>query len=75
MSDDTIDRALPIDTAWSVNELLRRHPSAVVALNAFGVDTCCGGAVPLRDAAREQGIDLASLVAALRSTVILAGNA
>jgi hypothetical protein len=58
----------PIDTALSVNEILRRYPAAARVLNAFGIDSCCGGAAPLEDAAREAGVqavDVALAIAAL----------
>jgi regulator of cell morphogenesis and NO signaling len=58
----------PIDPTLPVNEILRRYPAAVRALNAFGIDTCCGGAMPLEDAARKVGVgpqDLADAIAAL----------
>ena len=55
--------ASPIDPTWSINELLRRRPESVAILNAYGVDTCCGGASSIADAAREEGIDLQALLA------------
>ncbi len=39
----------------SVNEIVRRWPAAVAALNERGIDTCCGGALSLRDAAGAAG--------------------
>jgi regulator of cell morphogenesis and NO signaling len=56
-----------IDPALSVNEVLRRWPAAVAALNAFGVDTCCGGALSLSAAAEEAGVSAAELIAAIRA--------
>lgn len=55
--------ASPIDPTWSINELLRRRPESVAILNAYGVDTCCGGASSIVDAAREEGIDLQAMLA------------
>lgn len=51
--------------AISVNDLLRRVPGAGAVLNRFGVDTCCGGARSLDEAARSAGVPLAHLLAAL----------
>jgi iron-sulfur cluster repair protein YtfE (RIC family) len=51
------------DGTWTVNEILLHYPDAVRALNAFGVDTCCGGANSLADAARESGVSLDDLLA------------
>ncbi|MFL5581931.1 MAG: DUF542 domain-containing protein [Gemmatimonadaceae bacterium] len=49
----------------SVNDTLVRWPGAVRALNAFGIDTCCGGAASLREAAAEAGVPLDTLLAAV----------
>ena len=57
-----------IDAGWSINELLRRRPESVAVLNGHGIDTCCGGARSLADAAREDGLDLAALLAELDAT-------
>ena len=58
-----------LDSRLSVNELLRRHPSVLPVLNAFGVDSCCGGAESLADAARTSRIPLEALMAALDASV------
>ncbi|WP_243030370.1 DUF542 domain-containing protein [Thermus altitudinis] len=39
----------------TVNEILQRHPEAVKLLNGMGIDTCCGGADSLEEAARQAG--------------------
>jgi iron-sulfur cluster repair protein YtfE (RIC family) len=52
-----------VNPTWSINELLVRRPAAVAVLNAYGLDTCCGGASSLADAAREAGADLWALLA------------
>ena len=54
-----------IDPLWSVNELLALHPAAGRVLNAYGIDTCCGGADSLEDAARASSVDPTVLVGAL----------
>jgi iron-sulfur cluster repair protein YtfE (RIC family) len=54
-----------IEAGATLNEILRAHPSAAAVFNAFGIDACCGGARPLAAAAREDGVDLATLLAAL----------
>ena len=54
-----------IDPALSVNDTLRRWPTSVGALNALGVDSCCGGAASLASAAAEAGVPLDALLAAV----------
>ena len=60
--------------AASVNELLRLAPSTGAVFNRFGVDTCCGGGLPLDEAAREAGVPLDELLAAI-APLIPAGPA
>jgi len=50
----------------TINELLLQHPTAVTVLNAYGIDTCCGGGNSVAEAAACDGIDLDELLAALR---------
>lgn len=59
----------PFDARTSVNDLIALHPESLPVLNGFGIDTCCGGALPLGDAAAEHGIDPERLLAALRAAV------
>lgn len=59
-----------VDPALSVNEILRRWPAAIPALNAAGIDTCCGGAASLEAAAHDAGVALDPLVAAIERVVV-----
>ena len=68
-SADTIPRpssdAPPVralDASLSVNETLRRWPATIAVLNALGVDTCCGGAASLDEAAADVGVPTAELL-------------
>jgi iron-sulfur cluster repair protein YtfE (RIC family) len=58
-----------IDPTLSVNELLKRYPAAVRVLNAFGVDTCCGGATALDVAAREAGLQVEDITTAIAAVI------
>jgi iron-sulfur cluster repair protein YtfE (RIC family) len=49
----------------TVNELIRHVPATVQVFNDFGIDACCGGAVPVREAAERDGADVAALLEAL----------
>ena len=51
----------------TVNEIVARFPATVAAFNQFGVDTCCGGGVPLQLAAERDGLDPEALLAAVRA--------
>ncbi|HEU0078480.1 MAG TPA: DUF542 domain-containing protein, partial [Longimicrobiaceae bacterium] len=54
-----------IDAGATVNETIRRFPATVAIFSAFGIDACCGGAVPVREAAERHGMDPDALLAAL----------
>jgi regulator of cell morphogenesis and NO signaling len=43
MKQDVID----ITPAMTVNEIVQKHPQTLAVFKQFGVDTCCGGALPL----------------------------
>ena len=58
-----------INKASTVDELTLRYPDTIAVFNRFGIDSCCGGAVPLVDAARRDGADFDELLAALQAAV------
>jgi iron-sulfur cluster repair protein YtfE (RIC family) len=60
---------LHIDPSWTINELLRREPSIAVVLNAFGVDSCCGGGDTIDAAASAAGINGTVLIDAIAVTL------
>jgi regulator of cell morphogenesis and NO signaling len=54
-----------IDPTLTIGEIVRRYPTTLAAFNAHGLDTCCGGALPLAEAAERHGLDLAGFLTAL----------
>lgn len=69
MSNETIDVNV------TVNEMVVAHPETIPVFHRFGLDTCCGGGVPIVDAARRDGTDLDALRQALRDALATAGVA
>jgi iron-sulfur cluster repair protein YtfE (RIC family) len=61
---------IAVDPALSINEILRLHPVATQVLNAFGVDTCCGGAMSLADAAAEAQVSCDDVSFAIGQAII-----
>jgi regulator of cell morphogenesis and NO signaling len=51
----------------TVNEIVARFPATVTVFNELGVDTCCGGGVPLQLAAERDGLDPDALLAAVKA--------
>jgi len=58
-----------LDAALSVNDMLRLHPPTAAVFNALAIDACCGGDRSLSQAAREDGVELGTLLTALRWTL------
>ncbi|HLH25822.1 MAG TPA: DUF542 domain-containing protein [Chloroflexota bacterium] len=54
-----------VDPNLTIGEVVKRYPAALGVFNARGLDTCCGGGLPVAEAARRHGLDLAELLAAL----------
>lgn len=59
--------SLSLDT--TVNDVLHCHPETMRVFNAFGVDACCGGAQPLREAAHAAEILPDELLFAVESAI------
>ena len=53
----------------TVDEIVAFAPSAISVFNAFGIDTCCGGAVALGDATLHARVPLPRLLAALDAAI------
>lgn len=55
--------------SMTVNEAIRRFPGTVAVFNQFRIDACCGGAVPIVEAAQRDGADPDRLIEALDAAV------
>ena len=60
---------ISIDGTTTVRELVGRYPQTRKAFEDHGIDYCCGGGQSLADAARQRGVELESLLAALRTAL------
>ena len=49
----------------TVNEVIQRSPESIAVFNELGIDTCCGGALTLPEAAARKGVPLPELLKAL----------
>jgi len=58
-----------VDGLLTVNELMAREPVTMAVFNDFGIDTCCGAASPISEAAARDGADVDALLAALRRAI------
>lgn len=46
----------------TLNEIMARWPETLEVLARHGLDTCCGGALPMREAAPRHGVEPAELL-------------
>ena len=46
----------------TVNDVLRAAPGAGTVFNCFGIDTCCGGALPLGEVTTRHRLDLTAIL-------------
>ena len=60
---------IQLDPSLTINEIVARHPETIAVFNRFGMDTCCGGGVPVHEAALRDGLDLDDILAALRDAM------
>lgn len=51
-----------IEAEDTLNAVVARYPSTLPVLTEHGLDTCCGGALSLREAARHHDLDVAGLL-------------
>ncbi len=51
----------------TLNEAIRLHPESVAVFREFGLDTCCGGAATIAEAATRHDVPLDELLRALEA--------
>lgn len=57
----------PAVEEMTVNETIQRFPRTVAVFDAHGIDSCCGGALPVAEAAARHGIPLPELLKELEA--------
>lgn len=60
---------LPFFAELTVNETIQRYPDTLAVFTAFGIDTCCGGAVRISDVVKRHGIDPKQLFAEMTRAI------
>ena len=69
MPTHTPNTPITIIAEDTLNALVARYPQTLTVLQRLGLDTCCGGALPLQTAVQHHGLDLAEVLVALRAQV------
>jgi regulator of cell morphogenesis and NO signaling len=60
---------LTIGDSETVNSVVLRYPEALAVFKSFGIDSCCGGALTIVEAATRHGHDPRLVVTAVRNAV------
>jgi regulator of cell morphogenesis and NO signaling len=63
----TTSESRPVATTDTINAIVARYPAALPVLQRLGLDTCCGGALPLATAAAHHALDVRALLEALEA--------
>lgn len=63
---------ITFDASEPLNEIVAREPRTLEVFRRFGMDTCCGGALPLATAAQHHGLDVRVILAALQEAAAAA---
>jgi regulator of cell morphogenesis and NO signaling len=61
--------AAVLDAERTVNETVLHFPATLGVFRGYGIDSCCGGGLPVGEAARRHGVDPEELLQALRAAV------
>jgi len=69
MPTHTPNTPITIIAEDTLNALVARYPQTLTVLQRLGLDTCCGGALPLQTAVQHHGLDLDEVLVALRAQV------
>ncbi len=67
MADDVVTKEM------IVNDVIKLHPNTIGVFNEFHIDSCCGGATSIEEAAKRDKADLDALLKRLNE-VADAGN-
>ena len=58
-----------LDDRCTIDAVIARYPASIFVLNAFGIDTCCGGSETIGAAARYARVDPSLLLSSLHAAI------
>ena len=58
----------------TINDIVEKQPEALRVFHQFGLDTCCGGTLPLAVAAERHGLDVQDVLQALAAVPQTGGH-
>ncbi len=60
---------IKISKHMTVNDAIKNYPSTIAVFSRFNIDSCCGGASSIEEAAKRDGADADELMQVLEETV------
>lgn len=66
--------AITITPETTVSTIAASHPATLRMMEALGIDYCCGGKLPLADAATRVGLPVETVIAVLQTAIAQAGE-
>ncbi len=61
-----MNEAKTLDPGTTINAVIEAWPETVAVFQRLGLDACCGGSLPIREAAERHGLDVDAVVEALK---------
>lgn len=61
----TSETSTPVTEDMTVNNTIKDYPPTIEVFTRFGIDSCCGGAVSIKEAAARDGAALDEIMSAL----------
>ena len=58
-----------LDDRCTIDAVIAHYPASIFVLNAFGIDTCCGGSETIGAAARYARVDPSLLLSSLHAAI------
>ena len=58
-----------LDCTWTVHDVLERYPATAAVFTSFGLDSCCGAALTVEEAAYRHGVDSILLCTSLHTAI------
>jgi regulator of cell morphogenesis and NO signaling len=56
-----------ITAEMTVNEIIQQRPQTLTVFNKRGIDSCCGGGLPLAEVAKRHRLDFIALLSELEN--------
>ena len=70
MRESIMKEARFVTGDMTINETIRERPATVAVFDRLGLDSCCGGALRIEDAAGRHGLELGAVLSELNEVAL-----